>query len=70
MIYLLFIAVLPVILIGLYVYNKDKSTAVKKKVTLGISNDTYYQVLSGVSEGDVLIKNTSGLEDGAKVKLK
>lgn len=53
-----------------YAYNKDKSTAVKKKVTLGISNDTYYQVLSGVSEGDVLIKNTSGLEDGAKVKLK
>lgn len=53
-----------------YAYNKDKSNAVKKKVTLGISNDTYYQVLSGVSEGDVLIKNTSGLEDGAKVKLK
>ncbi len=53
-----------------YVYDKDKSEAVKKKVKLGISNDTYYQVLSGVSEGDVLIKNTAGLEDGAKVKLK
>lgn len=53
-----------------YAYNQEKSTAEKKKVTLGISNDTYYQVLSGVSEGDILIKNTSGLEDGAKVKLK
>lgn len=53
-----------------YVYNQDESTAEKKKVTLGISNDTYYQVISGVSEGDILIKNTSGLEDGVKVKLK
>ena len=53
-----------------YAYNQEKSIAEKKKVTLGISNDTYYQVLSGVSEGDILIKNTSGLEDGAKVKLK
>lgn len=53
-----------------YAYDSEKSEAVKKKVTLGISNDTYYQVLSGVSEGDILIKNTSGLEDGAKVKLK
>jgi HlyD family secretion protein len=56
--------------IYVYVYDKDKSEAVKKEVTLGISNDTYYQVLSGVNEGDVLIKNTSGLEDGVKVKLK
>ena len=53
-----------------YAYNQEKSTAEKKKVTLGISNDTYYQVLSGVKEGDILIKNTSGLADGEKVKLK
>lgn len=53
-----------------YVYDSEKSQAVKKEVTLGIANDTYYQVLSGVNEGDVLIKNTSGLEDGVKVKLK
>lgn len=53
-----------------YSYNQEKSTAEKKKVTLGISNDTYYQVLSGVKEGDILIKNTSGLADGEKVKLK
>ena len=53
-----------------YVYDSEKSQAVKKEVTLGIANDTYYQVISGVNEGDVLIKNTSGLEDGVKVKLK
>ena len=53
-----------------YVYDSEKSQAVRKEVTLGIANDTYYQVLSGVNEGDVLIKNTSGLEDGVKVKLK
>ena len=53
-----------------YAYNQEKSTAEKKKVTLVISKDTYYQVLSGVKEGDILIKNTSGLADGEKVKLK
>lgn len=53
-----------------YVYDSEKSQAVRKEVTLGIANDTYYQVISGVNEGDVLIKNTSGLEDGVKVKLK
>lgn len=53
-----------------YVYNSEKSQAVRKEVTLGIANDTYYQVISGVNEGNVLIKNTSGLEDGVKVKLK
>lgn len=53
-----------------YVYDSEKSQAVRKEVTLGIANDTYYQVISGVNDGDVLIKNTSGLEDGVKVKLK
>lgn len=53
-----------------YVYDEDGSTAVKKNVELGISNDTYYQILSGLNENDVLIKNTSGLSDGVKVKLK
>ncbi len=56
--------------IFVYVYDADKSVAVKKDVTLGISNDTFYQVTEGVSEGDVLIKNTSGLEDGIKVAVR
>ncbi|MBP9988709.1 MAG: hypothetical protein KBT46_04345, partial [Ruminococcus sp.] len=53
-----------------YTYDKARSRAVKKPVTLGISNDTYYQVTSGVEPGDVLIKNTSKLDDNVKVKLK
>lgn len=52
-----------------YAYDKEKGRAVKTPVTLGISNDTYYQVKSGVSEGDVLIKNTSGLKDDVKVSV-
>lgn len=53
-----------------FVYLLKDGVAVKKNVELGISNDTYYEVLSGVSLDDVLIKNTSGLEDGVKVELK
>lgn len=56
--------------VSVYVYDEENSKAVKKSVELGISNDTYYQIVSGLNEGDVLIKNTSGLEDGVKVKLK
>lgn len=56
--------------IFVYVLDEDKSVAVRKDITLGISNDTYYQVTDGVSEGDVLIKNTSGLEDGIKVAVR
>lgn len=53
-----------------YTYDKETSRAVKKNVTLGISNDTYYQVTAGIESGDVLLKNTSGLDDGAKVEVK
>lgn len=53
-----------------YVYDNEKGTAVRRDVKLGISNDTYYQVISGVSENDVLIKNTTGLDDGVKVQVK
>lgn len=56
--------------IFVYKYDEKDSKAVKQKVTLGISNDTYYQVTSGVNEGDVLLKNTSGLKDGIKVSVK
>lgn len=53
-----------------FVYLLEDGKAVKKNVELGISNDTYYEVLSGVSLEDELIKNTSGLEDGVKVVKK
>ena len=53
-----------------FVYVLEDGKAVKKNVELGINSDTYYEVLSGVSTGDVLIKNTSGLKDGIKVEVK
>ena len=53
-----------------FVYALEDGKAVKKNVELGINSDTYYEVLSGVKAGDVLIKNTSGLEDGVKVVVK
>ncbi len=53
-----------------FVYVLEDGRAVRKDVELGISSDTHYQILSGVTLDDVLIKNTSGLEDGAKVQTK
>lgn len=54
----------------IFVYALEDGKAVKKPVELGISNDTYYQVLSGITVDDVLIKNTTGLADGVKVTVK
>lgn len=55
--------------IFVYKYDEKTSSAVKEKVEIGISDDKNYSVVSGVSESDVLIKNTTGLEDGVKVKI-
>ncbi len=54
----------------IFVYVLVDGVAVKRNVELGISNDTHYQILSGITTSDVLIKNTSGLEDGVKVETK
>ncbi len=53
-----------------FVYVLEDGKAVKRNVELGISSDTHYQILSGITEQDVLIKSTSGLEDGVKVQTK
>ena len=53
-----------------FVYALEDGKAVKKNVELGISSDTHYQIISGISETDVLIKNTVGLEDGVRVEAK
>ncbi len=53
-----------------FVYVLDDGVAKKTNVELGISSDTHYQILSGLTEKDVLIKNTLGLEDGVKVETK
>lgn len=53
-----------------FVYALEDGKAVKKNVELGIASDTHYQILSGVTESDVLIKNTVGLDDGVRVEAK
>lgn len=53
-----------------FVYVFEDGKAVKRDVELGISSDTHYQILSGVTVDDVLIKNTLGLEDGISVESK
>ena len=54
----------------IFVYKMEDGRAVKHNIELGIFNDTYYQVLSGVEVGDELIKNTMGLKEGVKVEVK
>lgn len=53
-----------------FVYVLEDDKAVKRDVELGISSDTHYQILSGVTVDDVLIKNTLGLADGISVESK
>jgi multidrug efflux pump subunit AcrA (membrane-fusion protein) len=53
-----------------FVFVLEDGKAVKRDVELGISSDTHYQIISGVTVDDVLIKNTLGLEDGVSVESK
>lgn len=52
-----------------YIYDSSTSTIKKSEIKIGISNDTYYEVLSGCSKDDVLVKNPNNLEDGQKVTI-
>lgn len=54
----------------IFVYVLEDGKAVKRNVELGISSDTHYQILSGISDKDILIKNTFGLTEGVNVKTK
>ncbi len=53
-----------------YVYVVQAGKAVKRLVTLGLQNATVIEVLSGLSEGDVvIIEGNYGLSDGAAVSV-
>jgi len=54
--------------LGLYVAEKGK--AVFGKVTLGAYYEQKVEILSGVSEGDLVITNPSGLKSGDAVSFK
>lgn len=53
----------------LYVVNEDGETVTKRQVTLGKNVDGYYQILSGIEEGEtVVVKGTLTLAEGSKIK--
>ena len=53
-----------------FVFILENGTARSVAVTLGRHFDTYYEILEGVSEGDlVATRGSSGLKNGARVEI-
>ncbi|MGN0464509.1 MAG: efflux RND transporter periplasmic adaptor subunit [Acutalibacteraceae bacterium] len=53
-----------------YVYDAKTKEIEKRQLEVGISSDTLYEIKSGCSVGDKLVKNpTNALIDGSKVKV-
>ena len=54
-----------------FVYNEETKTVEKRNVELGVSEETKYQILSGLKEGEKVVKNPlSALNDGDKINIK
>lgn len=54
-----------------YIYDSKDGVVKKQTITHGILDDTHYQIISGVNEGDTVIKSPDpSLADGAKVEQK
>lgn len=54
-----------------YIYDSKEGTVKKQTITHGILDDTHYQIVSGINEGDEVIKSPDpALADGAKVAQK
>ena len=54
-----------------YVFTVDNNSKVtKKEIQIGINDDSYYEVTSGLSEGDKIISVIDeALKDGEKIKI-
>ncbi|MDD2484652.1 MAG: efflux RND transporter periplasmic adaptor subunit [Eubacteriales bacterium] len=53
-----------------YVYVIEKEKAVLKEVEIGLEGEEYFEVLSGVAEGDrVVISPSDEIEEGTKVRI-
>ena len=53
-----------------FVFKPTGETAVRVPVSLGISNEDYVQILSGMANGDdVIISGLYGLKDGSKISI-
>lgn len=54
-----------------YIYDSKEGTVKKQTITHGILDDTHYQIVSGVNEGDMVIKSPDpAMADGTKVEQK
>ena len=52
-----------------FVYHEAEETVTKKEVETGLVSDTMYQITSGVSAGEQIVKNPPKLADGARVTI-
>lgn len=53
-----------------YVFVTEEAVARKKKVSLGVQEDSVIEILEGIKEGDyVIIFGQQGLKDGANVEI-
>lgn len=54
-----------------FIYDAEKGTVSRRKVTRGVLDDTSYQILDGLSEGETVVKTPDlKFTDGTKIKEK
>ncbi len=54
-----------------FVFDKDEGTAVKREIVKGTLDDTSYEVVSGLKEGEFVLKSPDpNIEDGTRVQNK
>ncbi len=54
---------------SVFVLNED-NTIQRREVVTGVNDGKYIEIISGLSEGDIVItSDTNGLKDGTKVDI-
>ena len=49
---------------GSFCYVLENGTVARKNIETGISSDEYIEVISGLKEGDTVIRDIGGLQEG------
>ena len=52
-----------------YVVNEGGDTVSKREVKVGLKSADTYEIVSGVKEGEEVIKIVFGIKDGSKIKI-
>ena len=56
---------------SVFVYNEEDNTVTKKVITKGLLDDTNYEILGGLSEGEMVVKSPDpNMEDGTVIAKK